>query len=66
MGICIGWGYILHISLGMNIFPDGYSLSDQVDLDSVLQKWQIDRNQFVDACMLAGTECPTLGTIGQE
>jgi len=29
---------------------------DWVDLESVLQKWQIDRNQFVDACMLAGTE----------
>jgi len=29
---------------------------DWVDLDSVLHKWQIDRNQFVDACMLAGTE----------
>lgn len=29
---------------------------DWVDLDSVLQKWQITRDQFVDACMLAGTE----------
>lgn len=29
---------------------------DWVDLESVLQKWQINRNQFVDACMLAGTE----------
>jgi len=27
-----------------------------VDLESVLQKWQITRDQFVDACMLAGTE----------
>jgi len=29
---------------------------DWVDLESVLQKWQISRDQFVDACMLAGTE----------
>jgi hypothetical protein len=27
-----------------------------VDLPCVLNKWQIDRDQFVDACMLAGTE----------
>jgi len=27
-----------------------------VDLESVLHKWQISRDQFVDACMLAGTE----------
>jgi hypothetical protein len=29
---------------------------DWVDLESVLLKWQISRDQFVDACMLAGTE----------
>mmetsp|Transcript_93488 Transcript_93488/g.248154 ORF Transcript_93488/g.248154 Transcript_93488/m.248154 type:complete len:749 (-) Transcript_93488:75-2321(-) len=29
---------------------------DWVDLESVLVKWQITRDQFVDACMLAGTE----------
>jgi len=29
---------------------------DWVDLSSVLDKWQISRDQFVDACMLAGTE----------
>jgi len=29
---------------------------DWVDLESVLQKWQISKDQFVDACMLAGTE----------
>jgi hypothetical protein len=29
---------------------------DWVDLNSVLNKWQITKDQFVDACMLAGTE----------
>mmetsp|Transcript_104029 Transcript_104029/g.323462 ORF Transcript_104029/g.323462 Transcript_104029/m.323462 type:complete len:749 (-) Transcript_104029:78-2324(-) len=29
---------------------------DWVDLDSVLSKWQINKDQFIDACMLAGTE----------
>jgi len=29
---------------------------DWVDLDSVLNKWQIQTDQFIDACMLAGTE----------
>jgi hypothetical protein len=29
---------------------------DWVDLSSVLSKWNITRDQFVDACMLAGTE----------
>lgn len=29
---------------------------DWVDLESVLVKWQITVDQFVDACMLAGTE----------
>jgi len=27
-----------------------------VDLETVLTKWQINKDQFVDACMLAGTE----------
>jgi len=40
---------VIHIDFGRTTF-------DWVDLESVLQKWQIDRNQFVDACMLAGTE----------
>lgn len=40
---------VIHIDFGRTSF-------DWVDLESVLQKWQIDRNQFVDACMLAGTE----------
>jgi len=40
---------VIHIDFGRQMF-------DWVDLESVLQKWQIDRNQFVDACMLAGTE----------
>jgi len=31
-------------------------LFEWVDLDSVLRKWQISKDQFVDACMLAGTE----------
>jgi len=29
---------------------------DWVDLDEILKKWDINRDQFVDACMLAGTE----------
>mmetsp|Transcript_73169 Transcript_73169/g.161491 ORF Transcript_73169/g.161491 Transcript_73169/m.161491 type:complete len:756 (-) Transcript_73169:92-2359(-) len=29
---------------------------DWVDLDSVLSKWQLSWDEFVDACMLAGTE----------
>mmetsp|Transcript_38027 Transcript_38027/g.97153 ORF Transcript_38027/g.97153 Transcript_38027/m.97153 type:complete len:739 (+) Transcript_38027:75-2291(+) len=29
---------------------------DWVDLESVLNKWQISKDQFIDACMLAGTE----------
>uniref|UniRef100_A0A7S2BM54 XPG N-terminal domain-containing protein n=1 Tax=Alexandrium andersonii TaxID=327968 RepID=A0A7S2BM54_9DINO len=40
---------VIHINFSMQTF-------DWVDLDSVLQKWQITRDQFVDACMLAGTE----------
>jgi len=32
------------------------SIFDRVDLDAVLKKWEISRDQFVDACMLAGTE----------
>lgn len=31
-----------------------------VDMKSVLSKWGINKDQFIDACMLAGTEyCPT-------
>lgn len=40
---------VIHIDFQKQIF-------DWVDLESVLQKWQITRDQFVDACMLAGTE----------
>jgi hypothetical protein len=40
---------VIHINFPQNIF-------DWVDLEAVLQKWQISRDQFVDACMLAGTE----------
>mmetsp|Transcript_6810 Transcript_6810/g.7393 ORF Transcript_6810/g.7393 Transcript_6810/m.7393 type:complete len:167 (+) Transcript_6810:20-520(+) len=29
---------------------------DWVDLDVVLTKWQISKDQFIDACLLAGTE----------
>lgn len=29
---------------------------DWVELDDVLRKWNISKDQFVDACMLAGTE----------
>jgi len=40
---------IMQISFGQHSF-------DWVDLEAVLHKWQITRDQFVDACMLAGTE----------
>lgn len=40
---------VIHIDFPKRTF-------DWVDLESVLQKWQISRDQFVDACMLAGTE----------
>lgn len=40
---------VIHINFAQLSF-------DWVDLESVLQKWQITRDQFVDACMLAGTE----------
>jgi len=33
-----------------------HSNFDWVDLESVLTKWQLSREQFIDACMLAGTE----------
>lgn len=37
-----------------------------VELKSVLSKWDIDKDQFVDACMLAGTEyCLTFPYLGQ-
>lgn len=29
---------------------------DWVDLQNVLDKWKLDKDQFIDACMLAGTE----------
>lgn len=34
----------------------GQATFDWVNLDAVLSKWDITRDQFVDACMLAGTE----------
>merc|ERR1719461_1012542 len=37
----------------MNIMHGSF---DWVDLETVLTKWQINKDQFVDACMLAGTE----------
>eukprot|EP00747_Dinoflagellata_sp_TGD_P165583 gnl/TRDRNA2_/TRDRNA2_187044_c0_seq1.p1 gnl/TRDRNA2_/TRDRNA2_187044_c0~~gnl/TRDRNA2_/TRDRNA2_187044_c0_seq1.p1 ORF type:complete len:759 (+),score=169.14 gnl/TRDRNA2_/TRDRNA2_187044_c0_seq1:119-2395(+) len=40
---------VIHMDFQRNSF-------DWVDLESVLSKWQITRDQFVDACMLAGTE----------
>jgi hypothetical protein len=40
---------VIHIDFAKQLF-------DWVDLHSVLEKWQITRDQFVDACMLAGTE----------
>jgi len=42
-------GVVIHIDFQRTTF-------DWVDLESVLQKWTITRDQFVDACMLAGTE----------
>jgi len=40
---------VIHIDFQRTVF-------DWVDLESVLSKWQISPDQFVDACMLAGTE----------
>jgi hypothetical protein len=40
---------VIHMDFIKNTF-------DWVDLSSVLEKWGISRDQFVDACMLAGTE----------
>uniref|UniRef100_A0A7S1AHB7 XPG N-terminal domain-containing protein n=1 Tax=Noctiluca scintillans TaxID=2966 RepID=A0A7S1AHB7_NOCSC len=40
---------VIHIDFQKGVF-------DWVDLTSVLEKWQITRDMFVDACMLAGTE----------
>mmetsp|Transcript_15913 Transcript_15913/g.25330 ORF Transcript_15913/g.25330 Transcript_15913/m.25330 type:complete len:778 (-) Transcript_15913:171-2504(-) len=53
------------------IFQIDFSQSnfDWVDLQAVLTKWQLTKDQFVDACMLAGTEyCltfPYLNPAGQ-
>lgn len=40
---------VMHLNFSTSTF-------DWVDLERVLDKWQITRDQFVDACMLAGTE----------
>mmetsp|Transcript_44893 Transcript_44893/g.104898 ORF Transcript_44893/g.104898 Transcript_44893/m.104898 type:complete len:762 (-) Transcript_44893:36-2321(-) len=40
---------IIHLTFPQNTF-------DWVDLDSVLAKWNLGWDEFVDACMLAGTE----------
>jgi hypothetical protein len=42
-------GVIIHLHFQQSSFH-------WVDLNNVLTKWKIDRDQFVDACMLAGTE----------
>jgi len=43
------------------------STFDWVDLSTVLQKWDITRDQFVDSCMLAGTEyCLTYPYLNQK
>mmetsp|Transcript_51009 Transcript_51009/g.134396 ORF Transcript_51009/g.134396 Transcript_51009/m.134396 type:complete len:742 (+) Transcript_51009:39-2264(+) len=40
---------------------------DWVELDSVLAHWQLSREQFVDACMMAGTEhCLTYPYLNLE
>ena len=31
-------------------------LFDWIDVERILEKWSMSREQFVDACMLAGTE----------
>lgn len=53
---------IIHLNFSQNTF-------DWVDLDSVLKKWQLSWDSFVEACMLAGTEyCltyPYLNLSGQ-
>lgn len=40
---------VIHLNFAMQTF-------DWVDLDSVLTKWEISWDEFVDSCMLAGTE----------
>eukprot|EP00931_Biecheleriopsis_adriatica_P062477 TRINITY_DN37667_c0_g2_i1.p1 TRINITY_DN37667_c0_g2~~TRINITY_DN37667_c0_g2_i1.p1 ORF type:complete len:755 (+),score=158.71 TRINITY_DN37667_c0_g2_i1:95-2359(+) len=40
---------VIHLIFSHNTF-------DWVDLDSVLNKWQLSWDDFVDSCMLAGTE----------
>jgi len=50
-------GLLLYGVQSVVIHMDFQKLSfDWVDLESVLVKWAITRDQFVDACMLAGTE----------
>jgi len=51
---------VIAISFGQQTF-------DWVNLDTVLSKWAISRDQFVDACMLAGTEyCLTYPYLNQK
>ncbi|CAJ1416587.1 unnamed protein product [Effrenium voratum] len=40
---------VIHLNFGQQAF-------DWVDLESVLSKWSLSWDEFVDACMLAGTE----------
>eukprot|EP00931_Biecheleriopsis_adriatica_P003970 TRINITY_DN105710_c0_g1_i1.p1 TRINITY_DN105710_c0_g1~~TRINITY_DN105710_c0_g1_i1.p1 ORF type:complete len:754 (-),score=202.76 TRINITY_DN105710_c0_g1_i1:55-2316(-) len=40
---------VIHLNFGTQTF-------DWVDLDSVLNKWNLSWDEFVDSCMLAGTE----------
>eukprot|EP00435_Cladocopium_sp_Y103_P025393 s3572_g6.t1 len=40
---------VIHLNFGQQAF-------DWVDLGSVLEKWSLSWDEFVDACMLAGTE----------
>jgi len=44
------------IQINFATSPEERSDFQWVDLESVLNKWAITRDQFVDACMLAGTE----------
>ncbi|CAD7964932.1 unnamed protein product [Amoebophrya sp. A120] len=51
---------VIHIDFGKQTF-------DWLGLDVILNKWQITLPQFVDACMLAGTEyCLTYPFLNQD
>lgn len=51
---------VIHLDFGRQTF-------DWVDLQYILSQWQINKDQFIDACMLAGTEyCLTYPYLNLE